>query len=95
MKPDCIIITTVRGKLEGLGSYKNILKINDKKGGPAAPLGPFPKSAYADESSENNPVPRAFSLAWGCSENYVNLALAGFFAIKIKCFAPSNLADTV
>ena len=47
------------------------------------------------ESSENNPVPRAFSLAWGCSENYVNLALAGFFAIKIKCFAPSNLADNV
>ena len=25
------------------------------------------------ESSENNP--------WGCSENHVNLALAGFFAI--------------
>ena len=47
------------------------------------------------ESTENNPVPRAFSLAWGCSENYVNLALAGFFAIKIICFAPSNLADTV
>ena len=48
-----------------------------------------------DESSENNPIPRAFSLAWGCSENYVNLALAGFFAIKVKRFAPSNLTDTV
>ena len=47
------------------------------------------------ESSENNPVPRAFSLAWGGSENYVNLALVGFFAVKIKCFAPSNLADAV
>ena len=48
---------------------------SQKKGGAAVPS---LKSAYADESSENNPVPRAFSLAWGCSENYVNLALAGY-----------------
>ena len=47
------------------------------------------------ESSKNNPVPRAFSLAWGYSENYVNLAFAGFFAIEINFFAPSNLDDTV
>ena len=34
------------------------------------------------ESSENYSILRAFSLVWGCSENYINLALAGFFAIK-------------
>ena len=47
------------------------------------------------ESSKSNPVPGAFSPAWGRSENYVNLALAGFFATKIKRFAPSDLTDTV
>ena len=30
------------------------------------------------ESSENNPVPRAFSPAWGGSENYENLELPGY-----------------
>ena len=32
-------------QLEGLGSYKNILKIEEKKGG-RFPLDPSPKSAY-------------------------------------------------
>ena len=54
-----------------------------------------PPSKIQMESSKNNPVPRAFSLAWGRSENYVNLAFAGFFAVKIKRFAPSDLTDTV
>ena len=42
---DCIIIRILEKRLEGLGSYKNVLKIQEKKGG-RAPLGPSPKSAY-------------------------------------------------
>ena len=42
---DCMIITTLEKRLEGLGSYKNVLKIQEKKGG-GGPLGPSPKSAY-------------------------------------------------
>ena len=42
---DCMIITTLKKQLEGLGSYKNILKIEEKKGG-RFPLDPSPKSAY-------------------------------------------------
>ena len=45
MTSDCIIITTLEKRLEGLGSYKNVLKIQEKKGarGPldsAPPLNP-------------------------------------------------------
>ena len=45
LQPDCIIIATLDKGLEGLGSYKNVLKIQEKKGG-RAPLGPSPKFAY-------------------------------------------------
>ena len=47
-------------------------------------------------AAKTTAFPGPFSMAWGCSENYVNLALAEFFhAIKIKCSVPSYLADTV
>ena len=48
LQPDCIIIiiiTTLEKRLEGLGSYKNVLKIQEKKGG-RGPLDPSPRSAY-------------------------------------------------
>ena len=44
LQPDWVIITTLEKRLEGLGSYKNVLKIQEKGGG--GPLGPSPKSAY-------------------------------------------------
>ena len=37
MKPDCIIITTLKGRLERLGSYKNVFENTRKKRGDAAP----------------------------------------------------------
>ena len=50
LQPDCncIIITTLEKRLEGLGSYKNVLKIQEKKGS-RDPLAPSPKSAYGLE----------------------------------------------
>ena len=47
LQPGCIIITTLEKGLEGLGPFKNALKIQDKKRG-RGPLGPSPKSAYAE-----------------------------------------------
>ena len=44
LQPDCIIITTLEKRLEGLGLYKNVLKIQEERGG-RGPLGPSPKSA--------------------------------------------------
>ena len=40
IQPGCIIITTLKKRLEGLGSHKNVLKIQEKKGGlwPPRPL---------------------------------------------------------
>ena len=40
LQPDCTIITTLEKWLEGLGSYKNVLKIPEKRGttAPSAPL---------------------------------------------------------
>ena len=32
LQPDCMIITTLKKCLEGLGSYKNVLKIEEKRG---------------------------------------------------------------
>ena len=43
-------MTTLEGRLEGLGSYKNVLKIQEEKGG-RGPLGPSRKSAYDEHSS--------------------------------------------
>ena len=54
----------------------------------------FLRAVGVDGEQQKQPRSQGIFLAWGCSENYVNLALAGFFAIKMKCFAPSNLADT-
>ena len=31
LQPDCIIITTLEKRLEGLGSYKNVFKLQAKK----------------------------------------------------------------
>ena len=45
LQPDCIIIATLEKWLEVLGLYKDVLKIQEKKGG-HGPLGPSPKSAY-------------------------------------------------
>ena len=39
LQPDCIIMTTIEKRLEGLGSYKNVLKIQEKKEA-AAPSAP-------------------------------------------------------
>ena len=51
---------------------------------------------YRWRAAKTTPFPGPFSwLGVTGSENYVNLALAGFFAIEIKFFASSNLADTV
>ena len=38
IQPGCIIITTLRKRLEGLGSHKNVLKIQEKKGAWPPPL---------------------------------------------------------
>ena len=37
LEPDCIIITTLEKRLQGLGCYKNVSKIQEKGGG-RAPL---------------------------------------------------------
>ena len=39
LQPDCIVITTLEKRLEGLGSYTNVLKIQEKKedAAPSAP----------------------------------------------------------
>ena len=36
LQPDWVIITTLEKRLEGLGSYKNVLKIQEKGGGGAS-----------------------------------------------------------
>ena len=38
LQPDWVIITTLEKRLEGLGSYKNVLKIQEKGGGASRPL---------------------------------------------------------
>ena len=46
LQPDCLIKTTLEKRLEGLRSYKNVLKIQEKWGGRAS-LGSSPKSGFA------------------------------------------------
>ena len=57
LQPDCIIITTLDGRLEGLGSYKNVLKIQKRGGG----RGPSLKSTY-----ENALQTRGIWKLWLC-----------------------------
>ena len=42
LQPDCTIITTLEERLEGLGSYKNALKIQEEKKGEPRPPQPLP-----------------------------------------------------
>ena len=38
LQPDCLIIKTLEKRLQGLGSYKNVLKIQEKTAPSAPPL---------------------------------------------------------